>query len=730
MDKSKQNIMICGGSGYIGSSFAQYLLRKNTYSIVIVDNMSGGWNVNKGVAAFYKADVGDYTKMREIINKHKIGVVFHFCASLEVNESVMNPLKYYDNNIGNAVKLLQACVDEECYNFVFSSSAAVYGEPKYTPIDEDHTLKPINPYGRTKKYFEKILKDLNSANKEFNYISLRYFNVAGALDGITTGEAHEPESHLIPNVLDAALGKRKFVSIFGTDYDTKDGTCVRDYIHMEDLCNAHEKAMLYLINKKMSDTFNLGTGSGYSIREIISMIKKVTEKDFQVVEGARREGDPATLVASNVKAKDLLEWTPIKSLEEIISSAFYWHSKKDCTVHDYKIFKENNLLEEFQRIFEPVNTKDIKLFFAPGRINFIGEHTDYNGGFVLPCSINKGTYMIGQTNDKNLIRIYSQAFSKLATFNLHEDFKSQLKGDWSDHLGATLYIVNQLKKIETGLDIYCYSNMPLSAGLSSSASVIVAGLLALTQLFQIDLGANKNGYLVELALRVEHEGLGVKCGIMDQFAIINGQKDKLLLLNCDTKEFKVVSAQFGSYRILVANTNYKRQLKDSKYNERVEECQQALKLLQPYKVGATLSDYTVEELPEIERVLSNEILFRRTKHVITENKRVMDCIAMLKEGNFVQVGTLLNQSHFSLKDDYEVTGLHLDTLVEGFHTCKGVLGARMMGAGFGGCTVSLVEASEIRNISCHVREHYIKTTHLEPSFYEFSVENGAQMVNY
>lgn len=728
MESKQINVLICGGSGYIGSSFAHYLLRNPCYKIVVVDNLSNGWYIDRYATAFYKADIGDYNMMRDIIKRHCIDVVFHFCAYIEVNESVRNPLKYYNNNIGNSVKLLEACIDENCYNFVFSSTAAVYGEPLYTPIDENHKLKPINPYGRTKKYFERILKDLNASNENFNYVSLRYFNVAGALEGFSSGEAHFPETHLIPNILDAAIEKQKFITIFGNNYDTSDGTCIRDYIHMEDLCNAHELAMKYLLKNKRSDVFNLGTGSGYSIKKVIETVKKVTKKDFCVIEGERREGDPAILVASNSKARKELNWSPMKTLEDIVRSSYNWHLLKDKTVPVYKIFKEKDLIGEYRNIFNSFDTKNLKLSFAPGRINFIGEHTDYNGGFVLPCAIDKGTYALGQLNRKDKIRVYSSVFDQLSVFTVDKDFKAQIKNDWSDHICATFYILDRLKKIEHGFDIYYYSNMPLSGGMSSSSSVIIATLLLCDKL--LGLGIEDKMSLVNLALKVEHEGLDVNCGIMDQYTIVYSKKNNFILLNCLTQKTEMVPIDLGIHKILIGNTNYKRNLKEGKYNERVAECHEILKLLQTVRKAKNLSDYNIEDLQAIKKILTNDMHYRRVKHVVTENRRVIDVVEALKKGDYPIIGKLLNESHFSLKNDYEVTGNHLDTLADEFQSCKGVLGARMMGAGFGGCVIALVESSEIENIISHVRKQYLEKTKIEPSFYQFDIGDGAYMLDY
>ena len=724
MDK-KETILVCGGSGYIGSSFTAFILQGNRYDVVIVDNLSNGWHINTAVKAFYKADIGDEKMMREIIRKHNITVVLHFCAFLEVGESVKDPLKYYDNNIGNSVKLLRACIAERCFKFIFSSTAAVYGEPEYTPIDEKHALNPINPYGRSKLYFENILSDLSKAEKEFRYVALRYFNVAGALTGQTTGEAHEPESHLIPNILNAVLNNRKTFKIFGTDYKTKDGTCVRDYIHMEDLCKAHEDAMDYLSKGKESNVFNLGSGGGYSIREVLEVVRKVTKKDFKVEDSDRREGDPAILVASNEKAKNELNWSPGKTLEDIIGSAYEWHQRKDETVKRYRVFKEVDLFNEFQQKYGSCSMQELGLFYAPGRLNFIGEHTDYNGGWVLPCSVNKGTYMMARLNNTKTINVYSYNFKESISFDLSTQLEDQKKDDWGEFFRGALIMLNRLETLDQGLDIYVYSNMPMGSGMSSSSSFTIACLLTVNEMIR----PKRKIDTVKLAIQVEREIIGTMCGIMDQFVIVNGEANSFIHLNCKTEEYSLVDADLGPNCLLIVNTNYKRQLKDSKYNERVNECKAALEKLQSYKKAETLSEYTVSDLEMIEKVLDDDLLFRRAKHVITENDRVVRTINGLKTKDYKELGLLLNQSHESLRNDYEVTGPHLDSLAHGLQACEGVFGARMMGAGFGGCVISLVHRDCVNRIIPSIKATYQHETQLNCDCYIFTTEKGASRID-
>lgn len=318
-------VLVLGGAGYIGSHTALELIR-NGNDVIVADNLLTGFReaVPKE-AVFYEGDIRDREFLDKLFSTENIDAVIHFSASSLVGESVVNPLKYYDNNLYGAKVLLEAMVDHDINNIVFSSTAAVYGEPENIPILETDKTLPTNPYGETKLSMERMFKWVSNAHK-LNYVSLRYFNACGADESGNIGEAHNPESHLIPLILQVPNGKRESISIFGTDYDTSDGTCIRDYIHVTDLAQAHILAVKYLINGGKSDIFNLGNGVGYSVREVIETAKNVTGYPIKAVEAPRRSGDPAKLVASSQKAKDILNWKPIhNSLEEIISSAWNWH---------------------------------------------------------------------------------------------------------------------------------------------------------------------------------------------------------------------------------------------------------------------------------------------------------------------------------------------------------------------------------------------------------------------
>lgn len=319
------SILVLGGAGYIGSHTALELVRAG-HDVVIADNLVTGYR--KAVpekARFYEGDLRDFDFLDNLFRTEKIDAVIHFAAYSLVGESVTNPLKYYDNNLYGTKVLLEAMVKNGIDKIVFSSTAATYGEPENIPILESDRTCPTNPYGETKLAMEKMFSWTAKAHG-LRYVSLRYFNACGADESGTIGEAHNPESHLIPLILQVPNGKRESISIFGNDYNTPDGTCIRDYIHVTDLAQAHILAVKYLENGGESDIFNLGNGIGYSVREVINTARKVTGHPIPEVEVPRRAGDPAMLVASSEKAKRILGWNPEHdSLEEIIASAWNWH---------------------------------------------------------------------------------------------------------------------------------------------------------------------------------------------------------------------------------------------------------------------------------------------------------------------------------------------------------------------------------------------------------------------
>lgn len=320
------NILVLGGAGYIGSHTV-YALIEAGQNVVIADNLLTGFEqAVHPKAKFYKGDIRDRAFLDALFAKEHIDVVIHFAACSLVGESVTQPLKYYDNNLCGTKVLLEAMVKAGVDKIVFSSTAATYGEPRRVPILEDDPTEPTNPYGETKLSMEKMFKWVGAAHG-IRYVSLRYFNACGAHESGEIGEAHNPESHLIPLILQVPNGKREFISIFGDDYPTKDGTCVRDYIHVTDLAQAHILAAQYLMAGGESDIFNLGNGVGFTVKEVVDAARAVTGHPIPARVEPRRAGDPAQLIASSEKAKTVLGWNPQHaSLEEIIASAWKWHS--------------------------------------------------------------------------------------------------------------------------------------------------------------------------------------------------------------------------------------------------------------------------------------------------------------------------------------------------------------------------------------------------------------------
>ena len=317
-------ILITGGAGYIGSHTVKELLGQG-YEVITLDNLRKGHRAAVLGGTFILGDLADKQLLNEIFSNNPIEAVVHFAADSLVGESMTAPARYFENNIVNGLNLLNAMLDHGVKALVFSSTAAVYGEPEEWPITEDFAKVPTNNYGLTKLQFEEILQAYDRAYG-LRYMSLRYFNAAGADPSAEIGEDHNPETHLIPLVLQAALGQREQITVFGTDYATPDGTCIRDYIHVTDLAQAHILALRTLLEGKPSNVYNLGNGSGYSVREVIEVARRVTGREIKVVEGERRPGDPAVLVASSERIKAELGWKPrYPELETIIESAWRWH---------------------------------------------------------------------------------------------------------------------------------------------------------------------------------------------------------------------------------------------------------------------------------------------------------------------------------------------------------------------------------------------------------------------
>lgn len=318
-------ILVAGGAGYIGSITVEHLVEQN-HEITVVDNLSRGHQAAVHPAArFVSIDLSDTSTLDSIFRESKFDAVMHFCASSLVGESVNRPLDYYHNNFTNGLILVETMIRHGVSKLVFSSTAAIFGEPAEQPITEKTPQLPLNPYGRTKLFFEHLLRDAEIAHG-LKSICLRYFNAAGAT--AERGEDHRPESHLVPLVIDAARGRRESITVFGNDYPTPDGTCVRDYIHVSDLAQAHILAVEHLDKARTGDQFNLGNGTGFSVKQVIQTVEKVTGMPVKVIIGPRRAGDPAVLVASSDKIKEALGWKPqYPDLEVIVDSAWKWVQK-------------------------------------------------------------------------------------------------------------------------------------------------------------------------------------------------------------------------------------------------------------------------------------------------------------------------------------------------------------------------------------------------------------------
>lgn len=319
------SVLVLGGAGYIGSH-AVYQLIEQQYEVVVVDNLqTGHMKAIHPKATFYQGDIRNKAFLHKVFSKESIKSVLHFAANSLVGESMEKPLSYFDNNVYGTQVVLETMTTFNVKNIVFSSTAATYGEPDTVPITEKMPTRPTNPYGETKLMMEKLMKWTSEAHA-LKYVSLRYFNVAGARESAEIGEDHRPETHLVPIILQAALNQRSHITIFGDDYDTKDGTCVRDYVHIEDLIQAHLLALSYLQDGGESNIFNLGSSQGFSVKEMIDTARSVTGKDIPDKISERRPGDPETLIASSEKAKQTLGWQPQHtSIEKIIQDAWKWH---------------------------------------------------------------------------------------------------------------------------------------------------------------------------------------------------------------------------------------------------------------------------------------------------------------------------------------------------------------------------------------------------------------------
>ena len=319
--------LVCGGAGYIGSHMVRALLERGERVLVLDDLSKGHREFVPDEAVFYKGDIRDGELLDRIFRENAVDAVFHFAAFIQVGESVKHPLEYYENNVTGVLRILECMARHKTPHIVFSSTAAVYGEPDVVPIPEDLPTAPTNPYGETKLAVEKMLRWASAAHG-FTYGALRYFNACGAVEDASIGEAHDPETHLIPLVLEAAVGGRESISIFGDDYDTPDGTCIRDYVHVTDLAQAHLLTLDALRRGEGNKTFNLGNGRGFSVNEVIDACRRVTGREIRVSRSPRRPGDPARLIASSERIRKELGWKPrYTDLDAIVETAWRWRLK-------------------------------------------------------------------------------------------------------------------------------------------------------------------------------------------------------------------------------------------------------------------------------------------------------------------------------------------------------------------------------------------------------------------
>lgn len=383
----------------------------------------------------------------------------------------------------------------------------------------------------------------------------------------------------------------------------------------------------------------------------------------------------------------------------------------------------DTLVSTFERVFGEGG--DIQTFFAPGRINLIGEHTDYNGGYVFPASISFGTYAVARKREDRALRFYSMNFEDLGVMTSSlADLSYQKSDNWANYPKGMIDAFNTHGyTVDSGFDVLYFGNIPNGAGLSSSASIELATGVLLETLFDLKIDRVE---MVKLGQYVENSYIGVKSGIMDQFAIGMGKDKHAILLDCNTLEYEYAPVELGDYVIMIMNTNKRRELADSKYNERRSECESALADLQTALDISSLGDLSVDAFDQHRQLISGETKQKRARHAVYENARTKEAFTKLHEKDLVAFGQLLNDSHASLRDDYEVTGLELDTLQEAAVKQPGVLGARMTGAGFGGCAIALVEKAQVETFKTNVEAIYTDKIGYAPTFYEATIGDGAK----
>lgn len=387
--------------------------------------------------------------------------------------------------------------------------------------------------------------------------------------------------------------------------------------------------------------------------------------------------------------------------------------------------KQANLIQEFQTTFGTTETPHV--FFAPGRINLIGEHTDYNGGHVFPASISFGTYAVATKRTDQTLRFYSMNFPDSGVIECDlADLAYRKADDWANFpKGMVEYIRRAGHQIKKGADVLFYGNIPNSAGLSSSASIeMVTGVL-LEKLFKLDI---ERMDMIQLGQQVENKYIGVNSGIMDQFAIGMGKQDHAMLLNCQTLEYKYAPILLDDHVIMIINTNKQRTLAGSKYNERRAQCEQALADLQAEISIESLGELTKEQFEQHKHLIKNEVNQQRAKHAVYENVRTLEALDKLQQGDLKAFGKLMNESHESLRHDYEVTGVELDTIVEAAWEQTGIVGARMTGAGFGGCAIAIVEKGNVDDFKQHVNDIYLKKIGYDATFYTAQIGDGAKEI--
>lgn len=384
----------------------------------------------------------------------------------------------------------------------------------------------------------------------------------------------------------------------------------------------------------------------------------------------------------------------------------------------------NQLRENFKRVF---GQEDYGVYFSPGRVNLIGEHTDYNGGNVFPCALNFGTYAVARKRNDSKLRFYSQNFQYLGIIEVDSNnLKYEKEHDWANYPKGVIWAFeNNGMKIDSGFDILFYGNIPNGAGLSSSASIELAMGVVLKDLYNFDINMVD---IVKCSKEAENQFIGVNCGIMDQFAIGMGKKDCAIFLDTNTLKYQYANIELNGASIVIANTNKRRGLADSKYNERRTECETALKALQTELDINSLCEINEEEFQKNKHLIKDKVCERRAKHAIYENQRTLKAVKALENKDIELFGKLMNASHISLRDDYEVTGIELDTLVEIAWKRPGVIGSRMTGAGFGGCTVSIVKDEYVDEFIKNVGEEYKNKIGYEAVFYVAQIGNGARKI--